>query len=244
MADKQRSGSENDGLDKELEGPASEAARRDARRRFLTGGLAGAPLILTLSSKPALATYCSASGMHSGNQSTVSRVSCRGRSPSYWRSNKYRAAGYVNVGPLNPLSSGYHGYDDYSIPTIQALKSRRKYLRRYYSRYHPQITELTNYISNLRNYPDLDSPPFGTQFSEIFSGGMTTDPDLTVMQSLWDHENSPAASHCCAGYLNACEFGRDEFGYTPSEFVSMVNSRMYSDAMGLLDDLEEMNGRG
>lgn len=248
MADKQRSGNENDSLEQELTSPeqglASEAARRDARRRFLTGGMVGAPVILTLSSKPALATYCSASGMHSGNNSTVSHVTCRGRSPSYWRSNPYRASSYIVTGPLNPLSSGYYGYDDYSIPTIQALKDRRSYLRQYYSRYHPRITELTDYIRNLRDYPDLDSPPFGTQFSEIFSSGMSSDPNLTVMQSLWDHENAPAASHCCAGYLNAAEFGRDEYGYTTSEFVSMVNSRMFSDPIGLLDDLEELNGRG
>ena len=250
MADKQRSGNENDGLEKELtapvQEPASEAARRDARRRFMTGGLVGAPMILTLSSKPALATYCSASGMHSGNQSTVSHVTCRGRSPSYWRTNRTRAANYIVPGPLNPLSSGYYGYDDYSIPTIDALRDRRRHLRRNlgYSKYHPQVIELNEYIDLLKDYPNLDSPPFGTQFSEIFASGMSSDPDLTVMQSLWDHEDAPAASHCCAGYLNAAEFGRDEFGYTTSEFVSMVNSRMFSDPIGLLDDLEEMNGRG
>ena len=249
MADKQRSGNQNDGPDKEQAAPdqvaVSDAARRSARRRFLTGGLASAPVIMTLSSKPALATYCSASGMHSGNQSTVSHVYCRGRSPRYWRDHPERCSSFIVVGPLNPIySNGYYSADDYSVPTIEELKDYREILERNYSYNRYRIRAVNRYIRNLKDYPHLDSPPFGTRFSEIFTSGLASNPNLTVMQSLWAHNDSPALSHCCAGFLNAHEFGREEFGYTPSEFVSMVISRAHSDPFGLLNDLEEINGRG
>lgn len=248
MADKQRSGIENDGLDKELgaldQEPVSDAARRSARRRFLTGGLAGAPVILTLSSRPALATFCSASGGSGNTSQQTSQITCRGRTPEYWRSNSDRSSSYIVVGPVNPIEKGFYTQVDYSVPTKKELRDYREILKENRWQNRPKIREVNRYLRNLRDYPGLDSPPFGTPFSEIFATGLTSDPKLTIMQSLWDHESSPAPSHCCAGYLNACEFGREEYGYTPSEFINMVNSRAFSDPIGLLNDLEELNGRG
>jgi hypothetical protein len=57
------------------------------RRRLLRGGLAGAPLLLTLASKPVSATTCTqASSFASINMSRPDRAySCSGRTPGYWK---------------------------------------------------------------------------------------------------------------------------------------------------------------
>lgn len=70
----------------------TEDARAAARRRFLRGTLAAAPVLMTLKSKPVLACYCtSASAAMSGTLRTVAasntprQVACSGKSPGYWK---------------------------------------------------------------------------------------------------------------------------------------------------------------
>jgi len=67
----------------------SEALTRAAnRRRLLRGGLAAAPVLLTLASRPVLGQTCtSISGMMSGNTSSPGgrAVVCSGLSPSFWK---------------------------------------------------------------------------------------------------------------------------------------------------------------
>src|SRR6266446_8785038 len=57
-----------------------------SRRRLLQGGLAAAPVLMTLVSRPVLARQCtSPSGFVSGNASTPGRgVDCTGHTPEYW----------------------------------------------------------------------------------------------------------------------------------------------------------------
>ena len=57
-----------------------------ARRRFLQGGLAAAPVLMTLVSRPVLAQQCTTpSGFVSLGASTAGRgVTCIGHMPSYW----------------------------------------------------------------------------------------------------------------------------------------------------------------
>lgn len=63
--------------------------RRSGRRRFLTGGLVAAPVILTLSSRPAAATTC---GLLSGGSLDGSQpgqdTSCSGYGCSHWMAYK------------------------------------------------------------------------------------------------------------------------------------------------------------
>jgi len=60
-----------------------------SRRRLLQGGLAAAPVLMTLVSRPVLAGQCTTpSGFVSLNASTAGRgVNCSGHTPSYWVSN-------------------------------------------------------------------------------------------------------------------------------------------------------------
>ena len=58
------------------------------RRRLLQGGLASAPVLMTLVSRPVLAQCQSPSGFVSGNASTAgnaTRVICSGRKPDFWQ---------------------------------------------------------------------------------------------------------------------------------------------------------------
>jgi hypothetical protein len=59
---------------------------RSGRRRLLQGALAGAPVLMTLVSRPVLAQQCTTpSGFVSANASTAGRgVNCTGHTPAYW----------------------------------------------------------------------------------------------------------------------------------------------------------------
>jgi len=68
------------------EPPSSAGDPRASRRRLLQGALAGAPVLMTLVSRPVLAQQCTTpSGFVSANASTAGRgVVCMGHSPQYW----------------------------------------------------------------------------------------------------------------------------------------------------------------
>jgi len=273
MADKDRSEIESDDVSADF-GPTAETgdqespeqrARREARRRVLAGGLASAPLILTLASRPALATFgygggdyqkCGYSGMLSGNLSQVNTTStyCKGKMPKYWKTKDDDCKRHFVTGPCNPI---YLGYDciDYSVPTKDELKNYRKVLEKNYWANRYKIQKVDEYLYWLYRYPGLDSPPFGTRFVEVFGTGIAQDSKLTVMQALWlDEESpyppsgnagpSPLIAHCAAAYMNACEYGEDSFGLSPRGVVDLVNDEIRSDPYGLEDMLRMMNDQG
>src|SRR6202171_4386663 len=66
--------------------PVSAREPKPTRRRFLQGGLAVAPVLMTLVSRPVLAQQCTTpSGFVSLGASTAGRgVLCIGHMPSYW----------------------------------------------------------------------------------------------------------------------------------------------------------------
>src|ERR1700680_4906585 len=69
--------------------PVSGPGPKSTRRRFLQGGLAAAPVLMTLVSRPVLAQHCTTpSGYVSLNASTAGRgVACTGYQPEHWLSN-------------------------------------------------------------------------------------------------------------------------------------------------------------
>ena len=274
MVDKERSEIEKDGLKVD---PAVKAevddqetpeqrARREARRRVLTGGLASAPLILTLASRPAMATWgggggydtqkCGYSGMLSGNMSQVTMNSyCKGKKPKYWKTKEDSCKRHFVTGPCNPIYKDDWGGDDYSVPTKNQLKDHRDKLKRnYYGNWY-KIQKVDEYLYWLRRYPGLDSPPFGTRFSDVFGSGIAQDDKLTVMQALWLDEESPyppsgndgptpLLAHSAAAYCNACEYGEDSFGLSPRGVVELVSSEIRYDPFGLEEMLRMMNDQG
>ena len=67
----------------EQEMDSGEADR--SKRHLLKGVISTAPVVLAVSSKPALANFCTVSGFLSGNLSNPnSQTYCGGRSPGYW----------------------------------------------------------------------------------------------------------------------------------------------------------------
>ncbi len=260
MADSSRSDIEDPRLDPDTTEPTGretrespeEQARREARRRILAGGLAGAPLILTLTSRPALASHCSPSGMASGNLSKVHEVECAGRTPGYWKTHEQVCEKYIIPGPCNPINEDGGQCDDYSIPTEADLQAYIAQLMQDYNKNKQKILKAQAYLYNLQTYPQLDSPPFGTPFSYIFGSGYTTDPTTTMMQALWlDDEPpgppiglggpSPVLAHSAAAWLNANEFGLESYGMSPQQVIDMVQNMILTDPYGLKTTFETLN---
>jgi hypothetical protein len=245
---------------------ASERARREARRRFLAGGIASAPLILTLSSRPAFAgggghwgggTNCGPSTLLSGNLSNNAEPEgCRGKTPGYWKTHADKCSQYFVIGPCNPITSDKWGTcDDYSVPTKSELDAYLKKLKKDRSKNWSKIQEVENYLYRLNRYPNLDSPPFGANFGTTFGGRFTQDASTTMMQALWLDDSpplppdgaggsSPVLAHSAAAYCNAHEFGKSTYGLSPQEVIDLVASMILVDPNGLKDLLETMNERG
>ncbi|WP_193369808.1 hypothetical protein [Pelagibius marinus] len=225
-------------------GPAPQAsteqqARREARRRILAGGLAGAPFVVTLTSRPAFATYCSPSATTSGNPSRAALAICSGLTPEWWFSHPDDVANCgIIVGPCNPLYYDGATCSDYSVPTTTEIQ---QYLSSNASTLSPDEKRALNAYKDLINNEYPNSPPFGTPFSDIFGTGLLNDEFTTIMQSLGAGNGLDMAAQCSAAYLNAVKFGKEEYGMTPSEVVAFVQAGWPT--YDMQDMLTTMNGR-
>jgi hypothetical protein len=108
--------------------PSSVGDPRASRRRLLQGGLAAAPVLMTLVSRPVLARQCtSPSGFVSANASTAGRgVDCMGHTPEYWANPMHFSdwpSGY-NAAPPGQVSR-FNAYFNPNInpgnPTLVAV---------------------------------------------------------------------------------------------------------------------------
>jgi len=263
MADEIRPNVEDAGRDyapaNVLQAPDEAQLRREARRRILAGGLVGAPLVLTLSSRSAFATHCSPSGMDSANMSRGHDVECLGLTPGYWKTHEQHVSQFVYPGTCNPITAGNgHGQcEDYSVPSaeelgiyIEELKSESQ---RNPHKNQAKIAAAEEYLANLATYPEPESF-FGTLFSAIFGEGYSENPDTTMMQALWLDDTpplppvgmggpSPVLAHSAAAWFNAHEFGPEAYGLSPEKVVELVQSMMLTDPQGLLEILVKLNER-
>ena len=90
--------------------PSAPVSGRDpeaTRRRFLQGGLAAAPVLMTLVSRPVLAQQCTTpSGFVSLGASTAGRgVACIGHMPSYWANPVNFSQWPSGYKPINPQAT-------------------------------------------------------------------------------------------------------------------------------------------
>ena len=87
--------------------PPPSAVPVAGRRRLLQGGLAAAPVLMTLVSRPVLAQCTTPSGYVSANASTAGRgVACTGRTPGYWKQSQHFDAW---TPPYYPTTVSGHG---------------------------------------------------------------------------------------------------------------------------------------
>lgn len=104
--------SEKEGLGPPHSTSAKETPADAGRRRLLQGGLATAPVMLTLLSRPALGTgfECKTpSGFLSGNVSQHgSPTFCSGRTPGYWKQSQHFSAWRAPYYPTTTTGSGGH----------------------------------------------------------------------------------------------------------------------------------------
>lgn len=228
--------------------------RREARRRILAGGLAAAPLVLTLSSRSAFATHCSPSGMDSGNMSRGHDVECLGLTPGFWKTHEQHVSRYVYPGTCNPITYDHGQCDDYSVPTAEELATYIDELKQKEQKNAQKIALAEEYLAQLESYPEPDWF-FGTLFSEVFGEGYSENPNTTMMQAVWLDDTpplppeglggpSPVLAHSAAAWFNANEFGEEAYGLSPEAVVELVQRLMLTDPIGLKDTLEELNTRG
>src|SRR3546814_808734 len=129
MVEKDRSDIDNVDRESGAEAGAEARARSEARRRVLTAGLAGAPLILTLTSRPAFAGHCTYSGMTSGNLSTTHDIVCQGKTPGFWKTHEQQVLDMgIFVGTCNPITEDGGQCEDYSVPKKEELEAYIEHL--------------------------------------------------------------------------------------------------------------------
>lgn len=228
-----------------LQAPDEVQLRREARRRILAGGLAGAPLVLTLSSRSAFANHCSTSGMDSGNMSRDHDVVCLGLPPDAWRTDVERVSKYIFPGTCNPITDDGLACNDYSRPSAADLEAYIQELRQDELGNAEKIAAAEEYLENLGIHPEPQEF-FGTLFSTVFPTVLTDDPYITMMQALFEDagNSSPVLAHSAAAWLNANEFQKEAYGLSPDEVVDLVQIQISLDPAALLATLQELNTRG
>ncbi len=217
--------------------PLTEEGCRTARRAFLTGSLAAAPLITTLASRPAWAG-CGLYSVYDSltHASHAGDYTCYGMPPEYWRMEPDMVDQYVTeVGPANPVD--YNNVistpTDYSYPTDDELQGALPGT----SGNEEHREAILRYQEWLREYESfLYTPPFGTKFNDIF--GSYTDGSLTIMQALWREDLQLLCQSACA-WLNANEYAN--FGYTKEEVIMHFRSTGMDDPALLTAAFTAMN---
>lgn len=200
-----------------------------SRRRFTRAGLS-ASAVMTLASRPALATFCSHSGTMSGNTSEPGQVTCAGMSTGFWRTNESEWMNAPSYDPGMCNASNYAGTSctDYDFITKGELDDAQNA--------DPNFPpdRYTNYLSwagwNPMTDPgDLPNPSIAPSVANIvLSGtGLAAAPDpnnglpRTMMQVLWDGETTLLAE-VIAGFLNIDRFGAAAYGYTVNQFKTFI----------------------
>ena len=213
--------------------PLTEEGRRTARRAFLTGSLAAAPLITTLASRPAWAGCVTYSATESAIASYDPNYNCDGMPAAYWRMNPDMVDQYVAyVGPANPVeySNVIGTPTDYTYPTDSELKNVLPGVNK------EHLEAIQQYRDWLRKYSFLDAQIFGTKFNDIF--GSYADENLTMMQALWRDDLQLICQSACA-WLNANEYLN--FGYTPNQVITKFQTTGMEDPAGLTAAFTAMN---
>jgi hypothetical protein len=86
-------------------GPGVKATRR----RLLQGGLAAAPVLMTLISRPVLAQQCTTpSGYVSANASRPGGAVCTGHVPAYWANPVNFGQWPTGYSPTNPMATRFN----------------------------------------------------------------------------------------------------------------------------------------
>ena len=196
--------------------PLSDEGRRAARRAFMTGSLAAAPVIATLASRPAWACDTVSVYESANHASHYDGSTCYGMPPEYWRMKPVMVEQYVvEVGPPNAVDYGnlIAIPTDYSYPTDDDLTAAKQEAEA--TGNEEWKDAIKQYQTWLKFNPLSATPPFGTKFNEIF--GPYADEYLTIMQALWLYDVQLLCQSACA-WLNANEYPGG-FGYAPDEVV-------------------------
>ena len=219
---------------------AKTGAVNTSRRRFTRAGLAGSA-VMTLASRPALASYCSHSGGMSGNLSRPNAPTCRGLTPTHWKHNPNSWSVCI-PGRKNP-KSGKNGqpvdYDHLQWGTLKTAKNNNLITRDEFRGYK----SWANYGSSTPNHawPNPSVPPTTCGYAFSGSGLSFSNYYQTMMQAFYDGEDT-LVSHACAALLNCHHFGEQTFGYSNQSLITFISN--WSGSMSELKAaLQYLNGR-
>ena len=206
--------------------PKEELRTKDAklerRRKFLIGGLATAPVIATLSSRPAWAGANCAFSDRMSDHMSEDTVTCSGDAVQYWQNNAGQLDQIFTVGLVNPTTNDS---TDYSVATRRQLNAAVR-------RGDMTKEEKEAYLDELAaNRPTL--------FRQVFrvAPPPPDEPDATMMQCLME---GALGGECVAAYCNASTYGSD-YGYKPRDVVRIVRDGLNTDLDQLYGMLRYMN---
>lgn len=227
--------------------PTSPGPVDTSRRRFTRAGLS-ASVIMTLASRPALATHCSVSGGMSGNASMPHQSACHGLTPGFWKTHPEEWSCGYEPGLCHPerkADGTCKNYDFITFGNLKQLFAEGKVTQANFDAYVAWAN--WNATTGDNEFPHPSVPP--TTLAEAFAGSNLTftDPNQTMMQALWDPpeviEPQTLVAHLSAGLLNICRFGID-YGYADRDaFIQFIRDWAGS-LEALKDEVEKLNVRG
>lgn len=200
-----------------------------SRRRVAKLGLLSAPIMSTLSGKPAMALYaknnCTVSGNISGNMSDNAHSvdPCEnylgGKTPGYWKQHPEK---WDKCGELNLYQPGtcYTETTDEEGSTDPDSSKKQK---------TGKGGGMDSFASGCQIYNDDGTKFhdfFGGQRQEFFDETDNMFKSFTMMQTLHQQGNQDhykLDAHTIAALLNAECYGRDVYGYSPDEVIALYN---------------------
>ena len=256
-------------VDQAVEAP--ESAHNSSRRSFAKAGVI-APVVLSVSARPAFANMCSASGGGSPGSNQEQPEACLGCTPGYWKRNVHAWPNMVTAaltevdgiepaeGSCSPMSPGNGGtstckvffndgtrFDDVFTGGQASLLSSVS----------PGTVELST-SGQVVPGTLVD----GDYYVQVLDGSNPVDPvtghfEISLMQVLWLEKSTGAvpvdvalAFHLVAAFLNAMTFPF-EYGYNAGDIIKLYDDAMdgifpvgISNREGLKDLLDTMNNRG
>jgi hypothetical protein len=182
---------------------SSNRRRTQSRRGVIIGGAAVVPIV-TLASRPALASRCTISGWASLNPSMMNgRLECKGRSHGYWKTHDWAGTGF-HPGPRNPKKNGEGptAYDILSDSELKKLGWGEYKIRAY----QMEVSAATLYHEAI-----------GVLTPTYYKGR-----PMTLMQAL--HAGDEEQREFGNAVLNAAKWGKD-YGYTLDEMRDLIAQR-------------------
>ena len=251
-------------VDQVVEAP--ESTHNPSRRSFAKAGVI-APVVLSVSARPAFANMCSISGGGSPGSNQEQPANCLGCTPGYWKRNIHAWPIMVNAGidgvdgmepaegSCSPMSTGNPGTSTCKVYFNDGTRFNDVFTGGQLN----LLSGVTMGTAQIDGSGDIVDGTLvdGDYFVRESSPGVPFEghDEISLMQVLWlDKSSAPVdvalAFHLAAAFLNAIKFPF-EYGYNAADIIKLYDDAMLnvfpdgvSGREGLKDVLDTMNNRG